>query len=105
MTRRIIITPRADLDIDKLFTYIAQDNLDAAIRFFDSARMTFAQLARTPGIGSICEVKNSPLQGLRKWAVKGFEKHLIFYSYSDEYMEVLRVLHGVRDIPNILDHE
>jgi toxin ParE1/3/4 len=103
MTRRIIVTPKADQDINDLFTYIAQDNLDAAIRFFDSTRMTFAQLARTPGIGNNCEAKNPRLQGLRKWAVKGFEKHLIFYSYSDEYMKVLRVLHGVRDIPTLLD--
>jgi len=105
MTRRIIITPRADQDIDHLFTYIAQNNLDTAIRFFDSARMTFAQLARTPGMGNICEVKNPRLQGLRKWVVKGFEKHLIFYCYSDEYIEVLRVLHGMQDIPTILDQE
>lgn len=47
MTRRIVIAPRASQDIDEQFAYIAQDNFDAALRFFDSTRLTFSQLAKT----------------------------------------------------------
>lgn len=45
MTRQIAITPRASLDVDEQVAYIAKDNFDAALRFFDSARQTFSQLA------------------------------------------------------------
>ncbi len=38
MTKRIVITPRASQDLDENFAYIAQNNLDAALHFFDSAR-------------------------------------------------------------------
>ncbi|WP_279239870.1 hypothetical protein [Scytonema sp. UIC 10036] len=42
MTRRIIITLKASEDIDELFAYIAQDNYDVALIFFDATRLTFS---------------------------------------------------------------
>ena len=50
MTKRIIITPRASQDIDEHFTYIAQNNHDAALQFFDTVRQTFAKLAQMSGM-------------------------------------------------------
>jgi toxin ParE1/3/4 len=105
MTLRIVITPKASLDLDELFEYIAQNNLDAALRFFDSARQTFSQLARTPSMGGVYEISNPSLQGLRKWKVKGFEKYIIFYRFSEELLEILRIIHAGRDIPTILEDE
>ena len=40
MTKRIVITPRASQDIDEHFAYIAQNNPDAALQFFDAVRQT-----------------------------------------------------------------
>ena len=37
MTRRIVIRPRASVDLDEQFAYIAGNNFDAALRFFDAA--------------------------------------------------------------------
>jgi len=82
MTKRIVITPKASQDIDEHFAYIAQNNSDAALRFFDAVRHTFAKLAQMSGMGRLYPVSNPPLEGLRKWSVKGFEKHLIFYLYA-----------------------
>lgn len=79
MTKRIIIRPKASQDLDEHFAYIAQDNLESALQFFDSARLTIAQLAKMPGLGSLYSIRSQRLRGLRKWAVKGFRKHLIFY--------------------------
>ncbi|WP_016950401.1 type II toxin-antitoxin system RelE/ParE family toxin [Anabaena sp. PCC 7108] len=45
MTRRIVIRPKASVDIDEQFSYIAQSNFDAALSFFDATRQTFSQLA------------------------------------------------------------
>jgi hypothetical protein len=36
----------------------------------------------------------------RKWTVKGFKRYLSFYRYTDEYVEVVRVIHAARDIPS-----
>jgi toxin ParE1/3/4 len=105
MTKRIVITPRASQDIDKLFAYIAQKNSDAALQFFDAVRQTFAKLAQRSGMGRAYPVTNLRLEGLRKWSVKGFENHLIFYLAFDDYIEIVRVLHAARDIEAILEHE
>ncbi|BAY75990.1 plasmid stabilization system [Nostoc linckia NIES-25] len=105
MTKRIVITPKASLDIDEYFVYIGQENPDTALLFFDSVRETFAQLARMPGMGSRYPLNNLRLQGLRKWAVKGFKKYLIFYFERDESIEVVRILYAGQDIERILEQE
>lgn len=97
MIKRIVIAPRASLDIDEQFIYIAGDNVDVAMSFFDAARETFSQLARTPGIGSLYNLANPRLLGLRKWALKGFEKYLIFYLERDDSIKIVRILHAARD--------
>lgn len=83
MTLRIFITPQANIDIDNLFDYIAQNNTDAALKFFDAARNTIAKIAKNPALGSLYNINNPRLQGLRKWSIKGFEKYLIFYLASE----------------------
>ncbi len=105
MTRRVVITPKASLDIDEHFAYIALANPDAALRFFDSVRQTFAQLARMPGIGNLYELENPRLQRLRRWAVKGFKKYLIFYFEQEDCIEIARVLYAGQDIERILAQE
>jgi toxin ParE1/3/4 len=105
MTKRIIVRPRASQDLDNHFAYMAENNFEAALQFFDSARSTIAQLARMPGIGNPYPVENPRLQGLRKWAVKGFRKYLIFYFEQDDAVEVVRILYATQDISSILDGE
>ncbi|MTJ09490.1 MULTISPECIES: type II toxin-antitoxin system RelE/ParE family toxin [unclassified Anabaena] len=105
MTRRIVIRPKASLDLDEQFAYIAENNFNAALSFFDATRQTFSQLAQLPGIGGIYNAKNPRLVGLRKWGVRGFEKHLIFYLEGDEYIEIVRLIHAARDISQILAEE
>lgn len=105
MTKRIIIKSKASQDLDDHFAYIAENNFEAALQFFDLAQSTIAQLARMPGIGSLYPVENPRLQRLRKWAVKGFRKYLIFYFERDDAIEVVRILYATQDISSILDGE
>jgi toxin ParE1/3/4 len=105
MTKRIIFRPKASQDLDDQFAYIAEDDLEAAFRFFDAARLTMAQIARMPGMGSPYPVTNPRLQGIRKWAVKGFRKHLIFYCDRDDAVEIVRILSATRDTSSILESE
>jgi len=96
------IRPRADADIDSLADYIAEENPGAALRFLSAVEKTFAALARQPGMGSPRFAHLPLLEGLRVWAVSGFENHLIFYIERSAYIDVLRVLHAARDIPAAL---
>jgi len=36
--------------------------------------------------------------GLRAWPIDGFRNHLVFYRPTDEGVDIVRVLHGARDI-------
>lgn len=105
MTKQIFIRPRANQDLENHFTYITQNNNEAALRFFDAVRLTIAQIAKTPGIGSPYLIQNPRLQNLRKWAVKDFRKYLIFYFERNDSIEIVRILYAARELTKILENE
>ena len=39
------------------------------------------------------------------WPIPRFEKYLIFYRFNDDTLEVIRVLHGARDLTRIFETE
>lgn len=102
---RIIKRPAAKLDLIKQADFIAQDNLEAALRFLDAAEETLAQLARLPRIGKSRKVRSQVFENVRQFPIKGFEKHLVFYRPIKDGIEVLRILHAARDLHRILDEE
>lgn len=53
-------------------------------------------------MGIVYKVSKPELQGLRKWRVKKFDKYIIFYRYSDDLVEIIRILYAGRDILEIL---
>ena len=96
------VRPRADKEINELADYIASDSLAAAIRFLDAVQKTFALIGAQPGIGSLRYAHSTIFDDLRARPVLGFENHLVFYIERQFYVDVLRVLHGSRDIPAAL---
>jgi toxin ParE1/3/4 len=102
MTRSVSRRPRATRDLDETASFIAQDSPDAAFRFLEAAERAFGQLAGTPGLGGVWETDDPRLAGLRVWPIPGFEKYLVFYRPADDGIEVIRVLHGSRDIDSLL---
>lgn len=101
----VIKRPQVIRDLIELATYIAVDNLDASDRFLAAAEETFKQLAKMPQIGKLIQFSNPSLAGIRQQAIKGFKNYLVFYRFTDSGVEVLRVIHGARDIPEILDED
>jgi toxin ParE1/3/4 len=45
------------------------------------------------------------LVDVRQYPIKGLKGYLVFYRINDSGVEVLRVLHGSRDLEAILDEE
>lgn len=102
MTDRLIVRSRvADRDVREAAHAIAENNLSAAIRFVDAVQATEELLLDAPGIGSTREYDNPALGGMRVHPVKGFRKYLIFYIPRRDGIEVVRVLHGARDLQAI----
>jgi toxin ParE1/3/4 len=107
VTRKVIPRPRAELDVDDFFLYLAieHDNPGAANRFLDALEEAYDRLAEHPGIGPGRPVENSRLAGVRMWPVPGFEDRLIYYIPRDDFIDVIRVLGGSQDRESILRRE
>jgi toxin ParE1/3/4 len=101
----IIIAPEAYADLSNYYDYIAQANPDAAMRFFDAARSTFADIAKMPSMGRVYDSTDTKLQNLRKWHIKGFRAYLIFYRFELDRIEIVRILHASQDLGRIFKRQ
>src|SRR5690348_16936891 len=68
-------------------------------RFLFSAHQTFTQLASHPKIGRQLRLTSPDLGSVRIFAVSGFPKMLVLYRPVENGVEILRVIHGARNIP------
>lgn len=92
---RILRRPLALQDLDQIWDYIAQDNPKAADDFIDTLEEKCRLLAEHPKIGASCETLYPSMRFLP------VEKYLIFYFPLDDGIEIVRVLHGARDLESL----
>lgn len=104
---QIIKTPRARQDTADIATYLysADPASDASERFLTATENAFARLAAMPGVGVAYSSTPSRHAGLRRWPVPGFRNYLIFYHVVGDDIEIVRVLHGARDIAAALEED
>jgi toxin ParE1/3/4 len=88
---------RQDL-VDVAYYYIRQGSPASARRFRDQAEALFGRPADMPGLGAPYDHDHPALAGLRFLPVTRFKKYLVFYRATPGGIEVVRVLHGARDI-------
>jgi toxin ParE1/3/4 len=91
------VSDAARSDLDEIWSYIAQDNVDAADRFLRAIVSRFPKLAAMPQIGRPRE-ELSPR--LRSFPVG---RYIIFYRPMENGVEIARVLHGARDFPPLFE--
>lgn len=87
----------AESDLDAIWEYIAQDNVDAADRWIGKLFDAFECLGQSPGIGHK-RADLTPLP-LLFWAVG---MYLIIYRAERSQVEIVAVTQGSRDIPAFL---
>ena len=102
MSGRVWKTSAATDDLIECATYLGERSPSATDRFLDAVAEGLDLLVRMPQLGAVYEPRNPRLEGIRIWRVKGFEKYLVFYRPAIEGIEVIRVLHAVRDWAAIL---
>ncbi|HUB28011.1 MAG TPA: type II toxin-antitoxin system RelE/ParE family toxin [Tepidisphaeraceae bacterium] len=105
MKAALRILPAAVADVDAAALFIARDSVDAAIRFHDAVDITCEQIQEFPTRSPRYELPEPQFSELRRRAVQGFRNYLIFYRFDGDAVDVIRVLHGARDIPAILAYE
>src|SRR4051794_38870792 len=92
---RVIRSDEADSDIYSIANHIAADNLEAALRWLDTIDEKLARLAEFPGLGP---ARDELAPGLRSFPVGNY---IIAYRRINDGIEVVRVLHGARELRRI----
>ena len=102
--RRYLIRPRADGDLDdQAYYYATNASADVGHRFLLAAHDTFSLLATQPDMGWEGALRHPGLKSLRVFRVKGFERILILYLPMLDRVEIVRVVHGSRDLQALLN--
>lgn len=88
------VTLRARTDLDEIWLFVASDRPQAADRLLERFQTTFEVLASQPYAG---ESRPELGRRLRSFAVGSY---VVYYRVleADTCVEILRVLHGARDI-------
>lgn len=88
------LTPRARSDLDDIAEFIARDNPQAATRVIRAIRAKCRAIGKNAWIGAAREELEPGLRCVPAG------KYVIFYR-SENPVQVIRVLHGARDIPSV----
>lgn len=89
-------------DLADIFVYLGQTRVDSAHRFLREAEATLRRLAEFPGTGARYEADDPLFEGLRVSPISRFKKYVVCYRPIEGGIEVLRVLHGARDVPGLI---
>ena len=97
-----VLAPVARDDLHEIWDYYAIEiqNFDVADRIRDELFHAFGELVKMPGMGHYrSDLASEPL---RFWRVRDY---LIIYRSNKAPLEIVRVLHGKRDVQALLkDH-
>ena len=95
---RYLLGRAAEADLNSIWEYIAQDSVDAADRWIEKLFACFESLAANPGMGH----KREDLTSLPVlfWPVGSY---LVLYRNQPDFIEIVAVTQGARDIPAFLD--
>jgi toxin ParE1/3/4 len=103
---RYVVRPRANWDLeDQAYYWATVANSGVGHRFLVAAHDTFALLATQPNMGWHCRLRQASLKKLRVFRVNGFETILVMYVPLRDGVEILRVVHGSRNLRTLLRRE
>ena len=92
MTPRVVQTRRSRSDLVEILLYIRRDNNRAARRLLDTINDKLNLLAEFPGLG---QPRDELGRSLRSFPIGDY---LLFYRPMKDGIELVRVLHGRRDL-------
>ena len=94
---QIVKSPRAQTDLVEIWDYIAEDSEARADAFVAKIHEKFLVLAARSGIG---RVRSELEKDIRSFPLG---RYIIFYRPLADGIEVVRVLHGSRDLDALFD--
>ncbi len=103
MSRELRISLTAERELDAAYYWYAEHaDLATAARFYALAMRDLDELTRRPWTGRERGWTESGLADLRSRALKSFGNYLVFYRVRSDAVEIVRILHGSRDVEQAL---
>jgi plasmid stabilization system protein ParE len=104
---KVLYRQAASNDIVRQFRYylLSADAPEIAIRFREAVKRTIQSLSQNAYVGPRYSSSNPRVQNLRSWPVAGFEAIRIYYALEADALHIIRILHGKRDVRQILENE
>jgi plasmid stabilization system protein ParE len=93
---RVLFADSAKADLTEAWLFIAQESIVAADDVIDTINNDAQTLALQPMMGRL---RSELAEGVRSWPTS--TRYIMFYLPSENGINVLRVLHHARDIPNV----
>ena len=97
MSNRIRVTQLAADDLEGIWADIGQDSPLNADAFIEKQWESFENLAKFPHSG---RDRSNLRPGFRSFPVGSY---LIFYGPMEDGAEIMRIIHGARQLPDALD--
>jgi toxin ParE1/3/4 len=94
------VAPRAEADLDDIWVYVARDcgSMEVASRLVDSITGRFFLLSGFPRAGRMREEDFGA--GIRSFPVG---EYVILYCIEGADVQILRVVHGKRDLEGLIE--
>jgi toxin ParE1/3/4 len=101
--KAVTFNPVAIADLDELISHITQDNPDAAVNVRSAIFETAQSLRSHPGLGIRPRFSAPRFTGIRFIPASSYPNYLLFYREGADEIEILRVLHGSRNLPVLFE--
>jgi toxin ParE1/3/4 len=89
--------------LEEIVDYIAQDNAVAAEAVRQDLLDTAEEIGGQPGMGIRPRFSAPRFLGIRFLPSGRYPTYLLFYRELSDQVEVLRILHGARDLPSLFE--
>lgn len=99
---RLVVSDLAAADIvEQADWYEAHSGRALAERWEKAVTTAVLRIVQNPNAGPPCNFESPELHGIRRIAITGFPKHLIFYRLIENEVFVMRIVHGARDLERL----
>jgi toxin ParE1/3/4 len=96
----LIYRPRFWFDLEDGVAYLKHEaSPEVAIQWHAQIMATVARVQKQPDLGRIR--RDLKPNGIRSLVVRRYPQYLLFYLWQDDTIEILRIKHGMMDIPKL----
>lgn len=101
---KTIFRPQFWIDLEEGVAYLAEKASPETARLWHAEVMiTVGRVEKLPDLGRLRRDLKPP--DVRSLVLRRYPRYLLFYRWSEETIEVLRIKHGMMDLPALFDED